>query len=664
MIKHKQTFKAMLKSLGSMTLAVVLAVLMAFAPALSVSAAVGTISTITPGQSERLSWSSAVDESYLKLKPSQNGFYSLTVTDYKKTGSVEIYIYDITNEFYVGSINAYIGSSPYKSECIYMVAGHTYELSCSYYDDDYNCINADISILFSKENPSISTIPTGTASSSSLILALQDGESQWLQYKTGSASGDYSLNYSSYAFDAYVEVYNSVTGENVDGRWSGYYDISLEDWVICDKMIFALEKNTTYYFYIGADKDFSTKLAISKNSKNVKNITINSCIYDVYFDWSTDDIDDTCFDYKVAYTDGSSSKMSYESLSKSGLATPYVYYNGDTVEVEDETWLVAGKQPVISYYNGIESYSVVDVISLTDYCSDLDATVPDESNYVEYEDHEYHTYYRRVVVDKTGTYTIQSYEYDMFKDHLSDWKITIVDERNNIVVSNNSSWPLVAGRNYGMIFTYCYKSSSYSNVEWWFNKEKDTLFPDTAKGAWYMDAVTYAVGRGILKGYANGKFGTADGIQRQDFLVMLARLDGVDLDEYMNDHGNFKDVPANSYYEAAVNWGYENGIVTGYQNGKFGVGDKITREQIVTFLYRYAGYKGIDVSYLSSTLSSVRNKYADYKLVSDYAQDPVLWAIEKGVIKGKTATQIVPHGSAQRCEVAQIMYNIFINEIF
>ena len=57
------------------------------------------------------------------------------------------------------------------------------------------------------------------------------------------------------------------------------------------------------------------------------------------------------------------------------------------------------------------------------------------------------------------------------------------------------------------------------------------------------------------------------------------------------------------------------------------------------------------------------NKYKDYKAVSDWAQDCVLWAIEKGIISGTSDTTISPGGNALRCQVAQIMYNIYLKDI-
>ncbi len=186
------------------------------------------------------------------------------------------------------------------------------------------------------------------------------------------------------------------------------------------------------------------------------------------------------------------------------------------------------------------------------------------------------------------------------------------------------------------------------------------VFPDTAGNAWYSDAVAYVYSQGIMSGYSSSnKFGTSDGIQRQDFLVMLARFDGVDLEQYKGE-SDFRDVARNSYYEAAVNWGVEKNITTGYNATTFGVGDMITREQIVTFLYRYAKYKGLVVNDVTDTKAKA---YPDYNKVSVFSKDAIIWAIDKGVINGKSG-YIAPQGNAQRCEIAQIMYNIFLNEIF
>ena len=184
-------------------------------------------------------------------------------------------------------------------------------------------------------------------------------------------------------------------------------------------------------------------------------------------------------------------------------------------------------------------------------------------------------------------------------------------------------------------------------------------FADVSTDGWYYGAVKFVTDNGYFSGYAGTDlFGTSDSIQRQDFLVMLARLDGADLTEYQG-RASLSDVSADSYYAAAVAWGVEKRITTGYDDGRFGVGDKITREQLVTFLCRYARYKGVATDYSPSTEDTVSENYTDYINVSAFSKDSVLWAIEKRVISGKDPKTIAPQGDAQRCEVAQIIYNSF-----
>ena len=264
---------------------------------------------------------------------------------------------------------------------------------------------------------------------------------------------------------------------------------------------------------------------------------------------------------------------------------------------------------------------------------------------------------------QTGVYSIKP---TSWQGGFSDHYIAIFDQNGDAIKYNESKqgWPLVKGQNY-TISVRCYAPENSFNTNWTLEKITDTIFTDVPSSEWYNDAIIYSVGRGIISGYGGTtNFGPGDNIQRQDFMVILARLDGVDLAKYGNKTSAFSDVPEGSYFEAAVNWGAENGIVNGYANGKFGTGDKITREQLVKFLYNYANYKSIDTSYKASTKISTKRDFDDYNQISDWALDSVLWAKENNIIKGKEERKIVPAGNALRCEVAQIMYNIFKNNIF
>ncbi|MBE6827294.1 MAG: S-layer homology domain-containing protein [Ruminococcaceae bacterium] len=118
-----------------------------------------------------------------------------------------------------------------------------------------------------------------------------------------------------------------------------------------------------------------------------------------------------------------------------------------------------------------------------------------------------------------------------------------------------------------------------------FNSYK--TFPDVPAGSWYYDAVKYCAVHKFVNGYGNGNFGPNDALQRQDFVVILANIAGADLSGYTS--CKLTDVQMSAYYGKAVAWAVDKGIIAGYQNGKFGVGDPITREQVATILYRYMG---------------------------------------------------------------------------
>ena len=186
------------------------------------------------------------------------------------------------------------------------------------------------------------------------------------------------------------------------------------------------------------------------------------------------------------------------------------------------------------------------------------------------------------------------------------------------------------------------------------NMAKDTdvadIFPDVASGEWYYNAVKFNVEKGYFKGYANGYFGPANNIQRQDFVVLLSRIAGADLSVYEGQNGGFADVPKNDYYSAAVAWAKDKGILSGYADGRFGVGDPITREQACKIFYNYCNGS------VSGDVNAVLVGYPDGGNVSDWARTAVAWAAENHVVGGNGTLN--PAGNANRAEMAQILLNM------
>ncbi len=199
------------------------------------------------------------------------------------------------------------------------------------------------------------------------------------------------------------------------------------------------------------------------------------------------------------------------------------------------------------------------------------------------------------------------------------------------------------------------------------NYAKDTdvanLFPDVASSEWYYKAVAFNVEKNYFNGYANGYFGPADNMQRQDFIINLAKIAKADLTAYQGVDCGLSDVSTDAYYTSAVAWAVENDIIGGYQDGRFGVSDSITREQICVILYKYmANYLGEDVS-LSEDTQTILSKFSDKDNISTWAVTSVAWAVENGIVGGGAQTSVNPLGNATRAEVAQIFMNMSNNDL-
>ena len=232
------------------------------------------------------------------------------------------------------------------------------------------------------------------------------------------------------------------------------------------------------------------------------------------------------------------------------------------------------------------------------------------------------------------------YLYDTNGDQMFDWKF---DAR----YSSNSTEKigLPAGTYYLDIdYGFGVKGVDYSFIV------EQPLFPDVRSGDWYYNAVKFNAKKGYVTGYSNGTFGPSNNIQRQDFVLILARIAGANLSAYEGQNGGFSDVQAGAYYASAVAWAKDKGVVTGYSADNFGVGTYITREQISLILCRYLNGSA------SGDVDTILNAYSDGGNTSPWAKAGVAWAVENGIIGN--SDYLNPNGNAGRAEVAQIIYNM------
>ncbi len=178
------------------------------------------------------------------------------------------------------------------------------------------------------------------------------------------------------------------------------------------------------------------------------------------------------------------------------------------------------------------------------------------------------------------------------------------------------------------------------------NAASGNRFSDVSTGSWYYDAVQYVYNAGLMSGTGNYVFSPDGATTRGMVVTILYRLEG----SPVCGSASFSDVSSGKYYAQAVAWAAENGIVSGYSASRFGPENAITREQLAAILYRYAAYKGYDVSALASLTG-----YADNNLVAGYAKTPFAWAVQAGIISGTGANRLSPSAGATRAQVAAML---------
>ena len=114
-------------------------------------------------------------------------------------------------------------------------------------------------------------------------------------------------------------------------------------------------------------------------------------------------------------------------------------------------------------------------------------------------------------------------------------------------------------------------------------KTKLMPFPDVPVGSYYWNAVLWAIEQGITEGTSYLTFSPNDSCTRAQIVTFLWRAKG---NPAVSGNAPFTDVAPDAYYAAAVTWAEKNGITGGIGNGLFGSNNTYTRAQIVTFLYR------------------------------------------------------------------------------
>ena len=178
-----------------------------------------------------------------------------------------------------------------------------------------------------------------------------------------------------------------------------------------------------------------------------------------------------------------------------------------------------------------------------------------------------------------------------------------------------------------------------------FGYEKAFPFNDVPTYSPYYDSISYMYKNNLMTGISEATFSPASSTTRSMIVTILHRASASPNATVSN---AFLDVKNDFWYTDAICWANENSIVTGYGNSNFGPDDNITREQLVTILYRYALLKGFD--------TKISDKFTSDLDVSEYAKEAYAWAISKGLID----QTLSPKADATRAEAAYAIANLII----
>jgi len=179
-------------------------------------------------------------------------------------------------------------------------------------------------------------------------------------------------------------------------------------------------------------------------------------------------------------------------------------------------------------------------------------------------------------------------------------------------------------------------------------------FTDVDLTQWYHEDLDFVVANGLMNGVAANLFAPDEALTRAMVVTVLYRLEG----EPDAPESGFTDVYAGAWYEAAVNWAAANGITKGVSETQFAPEAEITREQMAVFFYRYAQFKGYDV-----TATSTLERFTDADEASDWAVNGMVWAKEFHIVNGIAADLLAPKAAAVRIQFVAMLHRYCVHII-
>ena len=170
-------------------------------------------------------------------------------------------------------------------------------------------------------------------------------------------------------------------------------------------------------------------------------------------------------------------------------------------------------------------------------------------------------------------------------------------------------------------------------------------YTDLDANAWYAESVHFALVNGLFVGFGDGTFRPEAALSRAMVATVLYRQAGSPAVTGTSTFPDLKD----DWYADAVAWAQEAKVVIGDDKGLFRPDDDVTREEMVTMLYRFAASQNMD-----TTTTGDLSSFTDASSVQSYATEPMTWAVGNGIILGMGNNELAPRESATRAQFAAI----------
>ena len=190
----------------------------------------------------------------------------------------------------------------------------------------------------------------------------------------------------------------------------------------------------------------------------------------------------------------------------------------------------------------------------------------------------------------------------------------------------------------------------------WYYVDATVPMQDVDPDAWYADAVSYVLEQELMDPAMDGIFDPEGEAVRADVIYALWMLEGCPQVNYILP---FSDVEPEEKYTEAIRWAAAEGIAKGDTEGTFRPCEGITREEMATFLYRYAQYHGGGFTGMWMFLLNC----TDRDQVSEWAYEPLCWLTMKGVMQGRGNGALEPKAVATRAQMAQLLQNYLELEV-